>query len=328
MSKIGLTGIDSQLEARLEQQLFKVEELLRSHIKGDYPLVVETSRHLVEAGGKRLRPLLTLLAAQFGNENSKGIVESAVVCELTHLATLYHDDVMDEAKLRRGVQSANDRWGNVVAILTGDYLFSKASDLLADLGPEAVRLQAKTFERLVIGQICETQNKDKPDLTVENYLKVVSDKTASLIATSARFGAMLSGTAKEQIELLTQYGEKIGIAFQVADDVLDVASEMTESGKVPGTDLREGVPTLITLLVKQANNAADENLLKKLSGPVAESEISSVLSELRKHNAMNQAREYLQSLAKEANEILMKLPDIPARSALIKLTSLLVERSR
>ena len=328
MSKIGLTGIDSQLEARLEQQLLKVEQLLRSHIKGDYPLVVETSRHLVEAGGKRLRPLLTLLAAQFGNENSKGIVESAVVCELTHLATLYHDDVMDEAKLRRGVQSANDRWGNVVAILTGDYLFSKASDLLADLGPEAVRLQAKTFERLVIGQICETQNKDKPDLTVENYLKVVSDKTASLIATSARFGAMLSGTAKEQIELLTQYGEKIGIAFQVADDVLDVASEMTESGKVPGTDLREGVPTLITLLVKQANNAADENLIKKLSGPVAESEISSVLSELRKHNAMNQAREYLQSLAKEANEILMKLPDIPARSALIKLTSLLVERSR
>jgi len=328
MSKIGLTGIDSQLEARLEQQLIKVEELLRSHIKGDYPLVVETSRHLVEAGGKRLRPLLTLLAAQFGNENSKGIVESAVVCELTHLATLYHDDVMDEAKLRRGVQSANDRWGNVVAILTGDYLFSKASDLLADLGPEAVRLQAKTFERLVIGQICETQNKDKPDLTVENYLKVVSDKTASLIATSARFGAMLSGAAKEQIELLTQYGEKIGIAFQVADDVLDVASEMTESGKVPGTDLREGVPTLITLLVKQANNAADENLIKKLSGPVAESEISSVLSELRKHNAMNQAREYLQSLAKEANEILMKLPDIPARSALIKLTSLLVERSR
>ena len=328
MSKIGLTGIDSQLEARLEQQLFKVEELLRSHIKGDYPLVVETSRHLVEAGGKRLRPLLTLLAAQFGNENSKGIVESAVVCELTHLATLYHDDVMDEAKLRRGVQSANDRWGNVVAILTGDYLFSKASDLLADLGPEAVRLQAKTFERLVIGQICETQNKDKPDLTVENYLKVVSDKTASLIATSARFGAMLSGAAKEQIELLTQYGEKIGIAFQVADDVLDVASEMTESGKVPGTDLREGVPTLITLLVKQANNAADKNLIKKLSGPVAESEISSVLSELRKHNAMNQARDYLQSLAKEANEILMKLPDIPARSALIKLTSLLVERSR
>ena len=328
MSKIGLTGIDSQLEARLEQQLLKVEELLRSHIKGDYPLVVETSRHLVEAGGKRLRPLLTLLAAQFGNENSKGIVESAVVCELTHLATLYHDDVMDEAKLRRGVQSANDRWGNVVAILTGDYLFSKASDLLADLGPEAVRLQAKTFERLVIGQICETQNKDKPDLTVENYLKVVSDKTASLIATSARFGAMLSGAVKEQVELLTQYGEKIGIAFQVADDVLDVASEMTESGKVPGTDLREGVPTLITLLVKQANNAADENLIKKLSGPVAESEISSVLSELRKHNAMNQARDYLQSLAKEANEILMQLPDIPARSALIKLTSLLVERSR
>ena len=328
MAAFGIPSLSPELEATIAAGLNETESLLNSRIEGRYLFANETSRHLVAAGGKRFRPLITILGALVGNGINEKVIKAAAVCELTHLATLYHDDVMDEAKLRRGVQSANDRWGNVVAILTGDYLFSKASDLLADLGPEAVRLQAKTFERLVIGQICETQNKDKPDLTVENYLKVVSDKTASLIATSARFGAMLSGTAKEQIELLTQYGEKIGIAFQVADDVLDVASEMTESGKVPGTDLREGVPTLITLLVKQANNAADENLIKKLSGPVAESEISSVLSELRKHNAMNQARDYLQSLAKEANEILMKLPDIPARSALIKLTSLLVERSR
>ena len=328
MSKIGLTDIDVQLEQRLIDKLAKVEDLLRSHIKGDYPLVVETSRHLVEAGGKRLRPLLTLLASEFGNPDSKGVIESAVVCELTHLATLYHDDVMDEAKLRRSVQSANDRWGNVVAILTGDYLFSKASDLLADLGPEAVRLQAKTFERLVIGQISETQNKDKPDLTVENYLKVVSDKTASLIATSARFGAMLAGAKEREIELLTQYGEKIGIAFQLADDVLDIASETTESGKTPGTDLKEGVPTLITLLVKKSNDPKDQSLIEKLSSQIAESDLPNVLSELRKHPALIHARAQLKDIAKEANEILMKLPEIPARQALIKLTSLLVERSR
>jgi heptaprenyl diphosphate synthase len=226
------------------------------------------------------------------------------------------------------VQSANDRWGNVVAILTGDYLFSKASDLLADLGPEAVRLQAKTFERLVIGQISETQNKDKPDLTVENYLKVVSDKTASLIATSARFGAMLAGANEREIELLTQYGEKIGIAFQLADDVLDIASETTESGKTPGTDLKEGVPTLITLLVKKSNDPKDQSLIEKLSSQIAESDLPNVLSALRKHPALIQARAQLKDLAKEANEILMKLPEIPARQALIKLTSLLVERSR
>lgn len=328
MSKLGLIDIDAHLEQQLIEKLLKVEDLLRTHIKGDYPLVVETSRHLVEAGGKRLRPLLTLLAAEFGNADSKGVIESAVVCELTHLATLYHDDVMDEAKLRRGVQSANDRWGNVVAILTGDYLFSKASDLLADLGPEAVRLQAKTFERLVIGQISETQNKDKPDLTVENYLKVVSDKTASLIATSARFGAMLAGAPVKEIDLLTQYGEKIGIAFQLADDVLDIASETTESGKTAGTDLKEGVPTLITLLVKKSQDLKDRALIEKLSGPIPESDLPTVLSDLKNHPALNQARAQLNDLAVEANSILMKLPDIPARAALVKLTSLLVDRSR
>ena len=148
---------DPALEQELNKGLGEVEKLLSSHIQGDYPLVVETSRHLVEAGGKRFRPVLTLIASHFGSGQNRQVIEAAVVCELTHVATLYHDDVMDEAPLRRGVESANSRWGNSVAILTGDYLFSKASDLLADLGPEAVRLQAKTFERLVIGQIEETQ---------------------------------------------------------------------------------------------------------------------------------------------------------------------------
>ncbi|MGA0877457.1 MAG: polyprenyl synthetase family protein, partial [Candidatus Nanopelagicaceae bacterium] len=132
--------IDSSLESELNKGLKEVEVLLAEHIKGEYPLVVETSRHLVEAGGKRFRPMLTLIASHFGSGQNRKVIEAAVVCELTHVATLYHDDVMDEAPLRRGVESANSRWGNTVAILTGDYLFSKASDLLADLGPEAVRL--------------------------------------------------------------------------------------------------------------------------------------------------------------------------------------------
>ena len=152
MAAIGMPGLAPELEVELKAGMQKVEALLLSHIQGNYPLVEETSRHLVAAGGKRLRPLLTLLASHYGDKNRFGIVESAVVCELTHVATLYHDDVMDEARLRRGVVSANDRWGNTVAILTGDYLFAKVSALLADIGPEAVRLQASTFERLVIGQ--------------------------------------------------------------------------------------------------------------------------------------------------------------------------------
>ena len=203
MASIGIPGIDSGLEASLLSDMQKVEALLRSHIEGDYPLVVETSRHLVEAGGKRLRPMLALLAAQYGDPSRKEIIEAAVVCELTHLATLYHDDVMDEAPLRRGVESANNRWTNTVAILTGDYLFAKASDLLADLGPEAVRLQARTFERLVIGQITETQGSTAGKSQLDHYLSVIADKTGSLIATSARFGALLAGAEPSVVEALT-----------------------------------------------------------------------------------------------------------------------------
>ena len=327
MSPLGVPNLDKNLENSLLADMQKVEELLRSHIKGDYPLVVETSRHLVEAGGKRLRPLLTLIAAQFGDPAKSGIVEAAVVCELTHLATLYHDDVMDEAPLRRGVESANNRWGNSVAILTGDYLFAKASDLLADLGPEAVRLQAKTFERLVIGQINETQGSTPGVSKIDHYLKVVSDKTGSLIATSARFGALLSGADSATIEILTKFGEKVGIAFQIADDLLDVQSDSTESGKTPGTDLKEGVPTLVTLYAMSSTDPADKDLAQRLSKPVPDSEISKTILELRNHKSVQEVKDYLHQIADEANQLLAQLPNGPAKDALTNLITALISRS-
>jgi heptaprenyl diphosphate synthase len=327
MTKIGIPNLDSQLEESLISDLKKVEDLMRSHIKGDYPLVVETSRHLVEAGGKRLRPLLTLLSAQFGDPTNYDIIKAAVCCELTHLATLYHDDVMDDAALRRGVVSANKKWDNAVAILTGDYLFSKVSDMLADIGPEAVKLQAKTFERLVIGQIKETQGKSEGLSQIDHYMKVVADKTGSLIATSARFGALLSGASMEVVETLTKFGEKIGVAFQVADDLLDIASTETASGKTPGTDLKEGVPTLVTLFVIADNDSADKVLIEKLSKPISEEDLSGVIQELRHHKALKKVQDYLSNVAKEANQLLVDLPNGPAKSALENLTFALVNRS-
>jgi heptaprenyl diphosphate synthase len=327
MTKIGIPNLDNQLEQSLISDLKKVEELMRSHIKGDYPLVVETSRHLVEAGGKRLRPLLTLLSAQFGDPTNYDIIKAAVCCELTHLATLYHDDVMDDAALRRGVVSANKKWDNAVAILTGDYLFSKVSDMLADIGPEAVKLQAKTFERLVIGQIKETQGKSEGLSQIDHYMKVVADKTGSLIATSARFGALLSGASMEVVETLTKFGEKIGVAFQVADDLLDIASTETASGKTPGTDLKEGVPTLVTLFVMADNDPADKVLIEKLSKPISDRDLSGVIQELRNHKALKKVQDYLSNVAKEANQLLVDLPNGPAKSALENLTFALVNRS-
>ena len=328
MTKLGIPGLAPELEVELSAGMAQVESLLLSHIQGDYPLVEETSRHLVAAGGKRLRPLLTLLASHYGDKNKFGIIESAVVCELTHVATLYHDDVMDEAKLRRGVESANSRWGNTVAILTGDYLFAKVSALLADIGPEAVRLQASTFERLVIGQIMETQGPQNGEDPLEHYLQVVADKTGSLIAASARFGAMVSGAPTDVKETLTVFGEKIGIAFQLADDVIDIASESHQSGKTPGTDLREGVPTLVTLNVMKSKRSEDRDLIKLLKAPIKDEKVvAQVLQTLRGHNALDESRTQLQNIARDARTALGPLPVNDVTGALFSLCDAIVDRS-
>jgi heptaprenyl diphosphate synthase len=327
MSSLGIPNLDKDLERQLAQGLDEVESLLSSHIQGDYPLLVETSRHLVEAGGKRFRPLITLIASHFGNGQSQEVIEAAVVCELTHVATLYHDDVMDEAPLRRGVESANNRWGNTVAILTGDYLFSKASDLLADLGPEAVRLQAKTFERLVIGQIQETQGPKDGGDALAHYLQVVADKTGSLIATSARFGALLSGADTSIVETLTKFGEKIGIAFQLVDDVIDIESDSSQSGKTPGTDVKEGVPTLVTLQIMKSDRPEDQELKSLLSAPMDDATVARVIPQLREHQALKDAKKYLHTLADESKGLLSTLPTGPARSALENLCVAIVNRT-
>ena len=323
-----LPDLAPEIERDLARRLDLVEKLLFAHVEGEYPFVNETSRHLIVAGGKRLRPVLTLLAANYGSTGERQVIEAAVVCELTHLATLYHDDVMDEAPLRRGVESANERWGNAVAILTGDYLFAKASDLLADLGPEAVRLQARTFERLVIGQIKETQGPQNGADPLEHYISVIADKTGSLFGTSIRFGALLSGASTQVVEALTTFGEEIGIAFQLADDVIDIASQTNESGKTPGTDLREGVPTLVTLLVQKANRPEDQKLIASLAGPISdENEVTEVLTALRGHPALEEARTIALQYAENSRKLLSVLPVNETTSAFLTLCDSLVTRS-
>ena len=223
---------DPQLRAVLEQGLTQVEELLHKEVQSEFRFLTETSLHLVDAGGKRFRPLFTLLAGQFGPDRDRTheVVRAAAVVELVHLATLYHDDVMDEATLRRGAVSANARWDNTVAILTGDFLFAHASRLVADLGPDAVRIIACTFAELVTGQMRETLGPVDGTDPVDHYLAVVSEKTGSLIATAGRYGAMFSGAGSERIEALCRFGETIGTAFQISDDIIDIASPAAQSG--------------------------------------------------------------------------------------------------
>ena len=326
MAAFGIPSLSPELEATIAAGLNETESLLNSRIEGRYLFANETSRHLVAAGGKRFRPLITILGALVGNGINEKVIKAAAVCELTHLATLYHDDVMDEAPLRRGVESANSRWGNSVAILTGDYLFAKMSQILAELGPEAVKLQADTFERLVIGQILETQGPGNED-PLTHYLKVVADKTGSLIATSLRFGAMFAGCNKTEIETLTEFGEKIGVAFQLADDIIDIASDSLDSGKTPGTDLREGIPTLVTLNALKSNDPQDASLKLALSGPIkSEEKVQWVIQELRNHKAMAESRAQLQSIAKEARAALGPLPISETSTALFSLCDLVIDR--
>ena len=318
---------DPGLDARIAVGLGQVEVLLRESVVSEYPFVTNAARHLVDAGGKRFRPLLTLLAAQFGDPAFAEVTSSAVVVELTHLATLYHDDVMDEASLRRGADSANARWDNTVAILTGDFLFARASDLLADLGPDAVRIQARTFERLCTGQIRETVGPAEGEDPIGHHVSVLADKTGSLIATAGRFGAMMSGAPDETVETLATFGERIGVAFQLADDLVDIGSEHSQSGKTPGTDLREGVPTLPSLYARRSLAPDDARLVALLSSKVAEEDVEETLDLLRAHPALDESRREVRRWADLAREELLSLPDTPARDALLQICDSVVTRT-
>jgi heptaprenyl diphosphate synthase len=325
---LAVASVDTRLGAALGAGMVEVERLLAASTTAADPFVAQAASHLVSAGGKRFRPLLVLLAAQFGDPTAPGVVPAAVVVELTHLATLYHDDVMDEAPRRRGAASANERWGNTVAILTGDYLFAKASEILADLGPEAVRLQARTFQRLCTGQIRETVGPRPGADPVAHHVDVLAEKTGSLIATSARFGALLSGAPVEVVEALTRFGERIGVAFQLADDLVDITSPADTSGKTPGTDLREGVPTLAGLFALESDLPQDARLQSLLRRPLPDdADHAEALALLRAHPGVGLARVEAHRWADAARESLAVLPDIAARAALERLCDYVVDRT-
>ncbi|MEV2275851.1 polyprenyl synthetase family protein [Nocardiopsis sp. NPDC049922] len=324
---LALPRVDPTLAREVQAGLEEVESLLRSTVESSNPMLTEAASHLISAGGKRFRATLVLLAAHFGDPTVPDLIPAAAVVELTHMATLYHDDVMDEAELRRGEASANQRWGNNIAILTGDYVFAKASELLADLGSEAVRLQAATFGRLVQGQILETSGPPEGADPLDHYLQVISDKTASLIASSAEFGGMFGKVDPEAVGTLTRASDALGMAFQISDDLLDVASETADSGKTPGTDLREGVLTLPMFYALRSTAPEDERLRSLLGRPLGDEEAEEALALLRRHPAMAEAEATLEGWADLARKELATLPQGPARDAFEALCDYVVRRS-
>jgi len=326
-------GIDDEaLLERLTEGLVDVESAVVDALRSADPLAAAAGSHLVRAGGKRTRPLLCLLAAQLG-EPTPAVTDAAVVVELTHLATLYHDDVIDSATQRRGVPTAQEVWGNTVAILTGDLLFARASTIGSGLGTEAVRIQATTFERLVLGEMRETVGPVDGQDPVEHYLGVLGDKTGSLIATSARFGGMFSGADQVTLDVLVAYAERVGVAFQLADDVLDLAADVADSGKTPGTDLREHVPTMPVLLLRRdvaagTAPAGSVELLERLDGDLSDDlALAQAVRLLRAHPATEEARRTARRWADDAVSALAPLPDAPATRALAAVAQALADRA-
>ena len=317
---------DEIFEASLRSQLELIDAALLRAAEADSEMVTEAAQHIIAAGGKRFRPLLVVLGSYLGpREATEDVVKAAVVVELTHVASLYHDDVMDEAGIRRGSPSANSRWGNTVAILVGDLLFARASDIVCDLGPEFVRLQARTFSRLVQGQIAETVGPSETD-PLDHYLQVVADKTGSLIATSALFGSKISNAPPQLQRVMAEFGEQIGIVFQLSDDIIDITSDQT--GKTPGTDLREGIPTLPTLLARRSDDPADVRLLQLLDSDLHDDgALHEVLDLLRRHPCIDQAREEVRRRANAARALLDPLPIGAARDALDDLCTTVVTRT-
>ncbi len=324
---LALPATSDALNARLADGLDAVDALLRREVDHQDPFIAGANIHLAEAGGKRFRPLLTLLASEVGDGVNDSVVAAATGVELTHLASLYHDDVMDEAEVRRGAPSANARYDNSTAILVGDLLFGTASSIIADLGPEAVRIQARTFIRLCSGQIRDARPAPEGVDATDYYLQVLADKTGVLIATAARYGAMFSGCDAATVETLREYGERLGMAFQLADDLIDISSDPQDTGKTPGTDLREGKRTLPVLYALASTDPADARLQELLSSELKDdASLAEALALLRVHPAMDRAQERTDAVAAEATAALAGLPPSEAREALAALATSVVTR--
>lgn len=335
MTDKGLDLSAPALESRILPGLGEVEELLEQSVASRRGFVAELIGHLSSAGGKRLRPVLALVAAQLGQggeAEEADVVKAATLVELTHLASLYHDDVMDSAPTRRGVDSAHHLWGNNRAILAGDVLFARASKLTAELGPETVGYHAHIFERMCEGQLNESFGPTAADDPVDFYLQVLADKTGALVAAAAYLGALHGGADIASARAVEAFGEKIGVAFQIADDVLDIASPAEVSGKTPGTDLREGVDTLPVLLLRQQAqdgtiDPAGSKILAALAGSLEDDEVlAAVVEDFRRHPVLNETRRMAREWADDAKAQLASLPDGEVRAALEAFADLMTDR--
>jgi heptaprenyl diphosphate synthase len=322
----GLEAPDAELERQLRARLDQVEQFLEKSVRTDYDLLSEAAIYLLQAGGKRFRPMLVLLAGSFGDPSDARLVPGAAAIELTHVATLYHDDVIDEADYRHGVPSVNARWSNSVAIVSGDYLFARAAEIASDLGTEVTRLLARTIATVSNGQLREVASAGRLDQTEDAYRETIRRKTASLIATSCRLGGLLSDAPPEHIDVLEGFGEAVGLAFQLSDDIMDVVSTERELGKEPGVDMKEGVYTLPVLHALERGDRRDELAELLRPGPPDGDRLHRALAIVRSDGNLNHARAAVTAEVRRAKDLARRLPEGKAGSALLNLADFIAAR--
>lgn len=318
---------DAALTAQVAEGLQAVEALLAASLNMGEDFITEKVNHLAFAGGKRFRPTIALLCASFGpRPDAENVIKAATLTEMVHLATLYHDDVMDEADRRRGVPSANARWGNSVAILAGDILLAQSSRLMSEIDTATVAHFADTFQTLVTGQMRETIGAGNSN-PVEHYLRVVEEKTGVLIASAAYLGALHAGAEQDVVESCRRLGAAIGVVFQIVDDIIDIFSAPDQSGKTPGTDLKEGVFTLPVLYALEEDSEAGEELRSMLTGPLeSDAEVARAIALIGRTRGRERALETVRGYLADAERELDSLPDVPANAALRQLATFTVER--
>jgi heptaprenyl diphosphate synthase len=288
----------------LEDDLARVEKALLANVRTGDPFLAEVASHLITAGGKRLRPALAVAVGELsGGPADDDVIMGAVAVELVHLGSLYHDDVMDEARTRRNVDSVNARWGNLVAILAGDFLLARASEIAASLGTEVAGLLAATIGRLCEGQVRELAQTFDVTRSEDSYLISIAGKTAALMSTACRVGAITAGIDRSGIEALTEYGERVGMVFQIVDDILDVVATDEELGKPAGNDLVEGVYTL-PVIRALASAESSEALRRVLGSPLEPDQVDVVRGIIRSNGAVGAAVDVARRYAGESAEAL------------------------
>jgi heptaprenyl diphosphate synthase len=308
----------------------RIETALRDAVRTPDPYMTELASHLLLAGGKRLRPVMAVVAALADgrSEASDDVILGGISCELVHVGSLYHDDVMDEAATRRGVETVNAKWGNLQAIVAGDFLLSRASEIAASLGTEVAGLLANTIGRLCYGQIGEVRTTYQVDRTEAQYFESIDGKTASLFGTSARIGGIVAGYSRDWIDSLTEYGDAYGMVFQIVDDLLDLTATDEQLGKPAGHDMEEGVYTLPVIRALARNAGPAEQLRGLLGRPLSVDERTEALAIMRVDDGIHEALAVGREYAARAVRACKVFPDNAATAALRSAPSALLDSVR